>query len=239
MEHLLRRFTFVLPALLIGLVLGGLLVAGIRMSSWFGGPDPETVASGTLQSVREQARLTPMTGRFVAVVTSTRSRFGLRARKTLIMPGLVRYELDLAKIGQDDVRWDDDSQTLSVTLPPLEIAGPEIDLNQVQEYDEGGILMALTDAEQALDQANRQQAQRELMGQARQPVPMRLARDAAKRAVARSFAMPLRAAGFEASVEVRFADEPGQEPSFLDRSRSLKEVEREMKARRAREGEQP
>jgi hypothetical protein len=53
---------------------------------------------------------------------------------------------------------------------------------------------------------------------------MRLARDAAKRAVARSFAMPLRAAGIEANVEVRFAGEAGGDPSYLDRSRRIEDV---------------
>ena len=234
----MRRLTFILPTLLLGLILGALLVAGVRLGSWMQGPDPQTVASGTLESVREQARLTPMTARFVAVVTSTQTRFGLSARKTLILPGTVRYEVDLARIGEDDVSWNGDTSKLSVTLPPLEIAGPEIDLSQMQEYDEGGLLMRLTDAETRLDQANRQQAHRSLLAQARQPVPMRLARDAAKRAVARAFALPLRAAGFEADVEVRFSDEPANEPSYLDRSRSLKEVERDMNARRAREGNQ-
>ena len=54
-----------------------------------------------------------------------------------------------------------------MTLPPLEIAGPQIDLNQVQEYSEGGIVMALTDAERTLDAGQSPRAQEELMRQAR------------------------------------------------------------------------
>jgi hypothetical protein len=60
---------------------------------------------------------------------------------------------------------------------------------------------------------------------------MRLARDAAKRAVERSFAMPLRAAGIEAQVEVRFADEARQDPSYLDRSRRPEDVLKERATR--------
>ena len=71
--------------------------------------------------------------------------------------------------------------------------------------------MALTDAERTLDQANRRSAQDELMRQARERTPTGLARDAAMRAVARSFAMPLRAAGIDASVAVRFVDPAGRE----------------------------
>lgn len=227
----------IVPVLIVALLLGAILYVGSRVSDWLGGADPETVASGTLQSVREQARLTPLTARFVAVVTSTQSRFGLSARKTLIMPGMVRYEVDLARIQQSDLRWDGGSRTLSITLPPLELAGPEIDIGQIQEYGGGGVLTALTDAERVLDAANRQRAHQELLRQAREPIPMRLARDAAKSAVARSFAMPLRAAGIDATVEVRFADEPSQEPSYLDRSRSLEEVYNAAKARKAAEKE--
>ena len=56
------------------------------------------------------------------------------------------------------------------------------------------------------------------MRQARGPLPMSLARDAAMRDVARSFAMPLRAAGIDASVAVRFVDPCGAGGGELPRS---------------------
>lgn len=227
-----KRALLIVPAVLLGLLLGALLVGSLRVGDWFEGPDPETIAAASLQSMREQARLTTMTGRYVAVVTSRQSRFGLSAQKTLIMPGLVRYEVDLADLNQDDVSWRADTETLSITLPPLEISGPEIDFEDVREYQEGRVLMALTDAEQSLDQANRRHAQQALIRQARQPLPMRLARDAARKAVARSFAMPLRAAGIEANVEVRFADDPEDDPSYLDRSRRMEDVLKERQSGR-------
>jgi hypothetical protein len=231
MEHRrMRRKGQVFAALAAGLLLGALLVGALRFGDIFQGPDPETIAAASLQSVREQSKLTPFAARFVAVVTSSQTRFGLTAEKTLIMPGLVRYELDLAKLRQQDLKWDGASKTLSISLPPLEIAGPEIDLGQMREYGEGGVLMALSDAENRLDAANRRRGQQELVRQAREPMPMRLARDAARRAVARSFAMPLRAAGIEANVEVRFADEGSRDPSFLDRSRRIEEVLGEKQA---------
>jgi hypothetical protein len=229
-DRRVNRNGLILAALVGGLLLGALLAGGLKFGSLFGGPDPETIAAASLQSVREQARLTPFAARFVAVVTSTQTRFGLTAQKTLIMPGMVRYELDLAKLRQRDLRWDGASKTLSISLPPLEIAGPEIDLGQMKEYGEGGVLMALSDAESRLDAANRARGQQELVRQAREALPMRLARDAAKRAVARSFAMPLRAAGIEANVDVRFADEPGDDRSYLDRSRRIEDVLKERKA---------
>jgi hypothetical protein len=217
-----------IAAVLVGLVLGAVLMGSLRLSSLFGkGPDPETVATASLQSMREQARLTPFAARFVAVVTSTQSRFGLSAKKTLIMPGMVRYEIDLAKLQQRDLAWDPAASKLTITLPPLEISRPEINLSELQEYDSGGVLMALTKSEDSLDAANRQRGQQELVRQARAGLPMRLARDAAKRAVERSFAMPLKAAGIDAEVTARFADEGTQDPSYLDRSRRMEDVLKE------------
>jgi hypothetical protein len=93
--------------------------------------------------------------------------------------------------------------------------------------------MALTDAENTLDAVNRKRGQQELMRQARAAMPVRLARDAARRAVERSFAMPLRAAGIEAQVDVRFADEPGsRDPSLMDRSRRVEDVLKEREQAR-------
>ena len=224
----MKRYSLFLPVLLVGLIIGGLLVASLRIGDWFRGPDPETIAAASLQSVREQARLTPFSARFVAVVTSTQRRFGLSAQKTLIMPGTVRYELDLAKLRQQDMDWNDTTKTLSIALPPLEISAPQIDLTEVREYGGGGLLGTLTDAEKLLDATNRQAGQSELKRQAMQAMPMRLARDAATRAVERSFAMPLKAAGIDdATVVVRFRGDPDDDPSQLDRSRRVEDVLRE------------
>ena len=53
------------------------------------------------------------------------------------------------------------------------------------------------------------------------------ARNAAMRIVARSFAMPLRAAGIDASVTVRFMDPAGrEEASYLDRPNRIEDAVR-------------
>ncbi len=190
-----------------------------------GAPDPVTVATSSLQSLREQNRLSAFAARYVAVVTSTQTRLGLTAKKTLIMPGSVRYEVDLSRLGPNDLSWDRSANRLSVVLPPVEVVGPDVDIDQIREYGEGGILMALTDAESQIDAANRKAGQDELLKQARAPTPMRMARDAARRAIERNFELPLHAAGINATVDVRFADEP--DPSkheVWDMSRSPADV---------------
>jgi uncharacterized protein DUF4230 len=217
----LRKLAFLIP-LLLALLAGAGIGLLLRPTATAAGPDAEAIAAATLLSLRDEGRLTPFIGRFVAVVSASETRLGLTARKTLILPGSVRYGIDLGRLRRRDLAWDPATRTLTVTLPPLEISGPEIDLNHVQEYSEGGIVMALTDAERTLDQANSRSAQDELMRQARERTPTSLARNAAMRAVARSFAMPLRTAGIDASVAVRFLDPAGREEAyFLDRPRRI------------------
>lgn len=213
----MRKWFFLLPpllALLIGAAVGLLL----RPPADAPGPDATGIANATLLSVREQGRQIVFVGRFAAIVTASETRLGFTARKTLILPGAVRYAVDLSRMRRADLSWDADTVTLTVTLPPLEVAGPQLDFTGVQEYSDVGIVMALTDAERTIDEANRRAAQEELTRQARAPLPMNEARNAALRDVARSFALPLRAAGIEASVAARFIGPDGRETaSFLDR----------------------
>jgi hypothetical protein len=187
-------------------------------------PPPVSIAQASLQSMREQQRLTTLSARYVAVVTSRQERGVLTPEKTMIMQGDVRYEVNLAALTQDSLRWDEATKTLSVTLPPIEISEPQVDLKTIQEYDNGSLAFTFTSAEDALDNANRDAALKSLTEQARSPLPMRTARESAQRAIARSFALPLRAAGVDANVEVRFADQPRDEPAFMDGSRPLDEV---------------
>ena len=212
-----------LALLAIGLLIGLSVNAAARQPA----PDPAAIANRALLSVREQGRMVSLVGRYVAVVTTSDTRIGLTARKTLIMPGTVRYGVDLSRLRRQNLAWDEPTRTLTVTLPPLEISGPQVDLSQVQEYSEGGLVMALTDAERTLDQANRRRALEELMRQARDRIPTSQARNAAMRIVARGFAMPLRSAGIDASVTVRFVDPAGrEEASFLDRPNRIEDAVR-------------
>jgi hypothetical protein len=190
-------------------VLAAALFLGWRAwDGWQKSYDPETVVAASLQGLQEQNILVPFTARYVAVVTSTQSRMGLSAKKTLIMPGTVRYEVDLGKLRQSDLDWDAATNALTVTLPPLRLAGPEIDIDAISEFRDGAILLTLTDAEQTLDAANRKAAQDELIKQAKGATPMRLAQGAARTAIEQSFAMPLKAAGIDAKVTARFAEKP-------------------------------
>ena len=223
-------------ALVLGVVVG--MATGIA-DRLFGGPDPKTVATASLQSMRAQNRLTVFAARYVSVVTSEQNRFGglVSSERTLILPGDVRYELDLSKLEPKDVSWDGSSHTLRVRLPEVDVAGPDVDINAVKEYGSGGVLSALTNANQQLDDANRSRAVQDLRKQATAPLPMQLARQAARAAVERSFAMPLAAAGFkDVKVVARFPTEGTNETSYLDLSTPYEEAIKEAERLRAAEG---
>lgn len=239
MDRRLNR-PFVLAMVAVALILGVMLgmITGIA-DRIFGGPNPQTIASASLESMRAQNRLTVFAARYVSVVSSQQQRLGglVSSERTLILPGDVRYEIDLSKLQTNDVTWDGSSRTLKVKLPEIDIAGPDVDINSVKEYGGGGVLSALTNANQQLDQANRARAVSDLRNQATAAVPMRLARQSARQAIERSFAMPLLAAGFkDVKVVARFPTEGTDEPSYLDLSTPYNQVMEEAERRRAAEG---
>lgn len=211
-----------------GLIAGGVLWLGQRSLDRFWSPDPETIATASLEGLKAENRLTALVATYVAVVTSTQARFGLSAQRTLIMPGRVRYTVDLAKLKLGDLAWHKDSHTLDIVLPPLELEGPDVDPARMRAYDGGGLLLRFTDSGQALDSSNRQAAQTELLRQAREAAPMQFARDSARQAVMQSFALPLRAAGLDPIVRVRFQSEPDFPKAApfvpMDHSRSVAQV---------------
>jgi len=234
MENRLNKplvFAMVAVALLLGVLVGTSTGIADRL---FGGANPKTIASSSLESMRAQNRLIAFVARYVSVTTSETNRFGFSAKRTLIMPGDVRYELDLSKLQPKDVTWDASAKTLRVQLPEIEIAGPDVDLASAQEYGEGGVLSALTNADQQMDSANRAKAVADLRKQAQGATQMRLAHQAARQAIERSFAMPLLAAGFkDVKVVARFPTEGTDDPSYLDLSTPYDEAIKEAERRRA------
>lgn len=232
------RLPLLIGAVAVALLLGIALAGAGLVDRLLGGTDPKVIATSSLESMRAQNRLVVFVARYVSVTSASQSRFGLSAERTLILPGDVRYELDLSKLNQKDVQWDASSSTLTVQLPDVEISGPDVDLASAREYGSGGILSAVTNTEDRLDQANRARAVADLRNQAKGEVPMRLARQAARQAVERSFAMPLQAAGFQdAKVVARFPGEAQEDPSYLDRSTSYNEAIEQARRRRAAQGQ--
>jgi hypothetical protein len=236
MDSRLRNLV-ALAAIIVALILGVLVGVGTGIADRiFGGPNPETIATASLESMRAENRLTVFAARYVSVVTSQVQRLGglVSSQRTLILPGDVRYELDMSKLQPNDVTWDGSSHTLTVKLPEVDVAGPDIDINAVREYGGGGVLSALTDANQQLDQTNRARAVADLRKQATAQVPMQLARQSARAAVERSFAMPLQAAGFkDVKVVARFPTDGKDVPSYITGSVPYEQAIRDYERRKA------
>ncbi len=167
-------------------------------------PPVETIVASSLKSLQEQNRLSAFAARFVTVVTSRKEQLGFAAEKTLIIPAMARYEVDLAKLTKDALVWNASTRTLRMKLPPIEIGGPEFELTQAREYGSGAVLMTLTDIERLLDRSNHAKAKADVIAQAKAPTMIKLAQDASVRAITHSFALPLNAAGVEATIEVEF-----------------------------------
>jgi Protein of unknown function (DUF4230) len=186
--------------LALALLIGGVLWWTKRQIS----PPVESIVASSLESLHEQNRLTAFAARFVTVVTSRKEQMGFAAEKTLIIPAMVRYEVDMAKLSKADLVWDAQRKNLAITLPPMELAGPEFALDETREYGSGAVLMALTDVEKLLDQSNRAKAKADVLKQARSGTIWKMAQTASIRAVSQSFILPLKAAGVEANVKVEF-----------------------------------
>lgn len=199
----MRRLVLALVGVVVGLAIGFLL-GGLNTARLIGGgPTPETVVASSLQAVQRQSKLSVFAARSVVVITSSQARlFGFTAEKTLIVPGYVRYTLDLARLSRADLRWDAASRTLTVRAPALVIEGPQYNLADMREYKQGGLLFALTDAERDLDAANRARLNDAFLEQARAGTLLMMAREAGRDALERLFAVPLDAAGLEGAKVV-------------------------------------
>src|SRR4029079_16236053 len=101
----------IIVALLLGVAVGTSTGIADRI---FGGPKAETIAASSLESMRAQNRLIAFAARYVSVTTSTTSQFGFSAKRTLILPGDVRYELALSKLPPKAVSWDASRHTVHV-----------------------------------------------------------------------------------------------------------------------------
>jgi Protein of unknown function (DUF4230) len=237
MESLLNK-PLILAMVAVALALGVVVGMATGVADRLFGPNPKRIANASLESMRAENRLTVFAARYVSVVTGEQQRLGglVSSERTLILPGDVRYELDLSKLQNDDVSWDKSTHTLKVQLPEVEVAGPDVDINAVREYGGGGMLSALTNANQQLDAANRERAVTDLRKQATAAVPMQLAHQAARMAVERSFAMPLLAAGFkDVKVVARFPTEGQNDASYIDLSTPYEQAIQEAERRRAQE----
>lgn len=160
--------------------------------------DAQSVVTVSLKALKSQSRLVPLEASYVAVVTSEESRIGgmFHSKKTTIMPGQVRYEIDLSKLS---AQWDNQSHSLRVSLPPVEVSEPSVDMTKVTSYSEG-MLTSFSGVNDDLDKRNRDIGLQQLRQQAANGSVVSRAKEAATKAVEQMLGMPLRAAGVSAKI---------------------------------------
>lgn len=194
-------------------LLSGVAALNLMLAAWLiwraFAPSPYGDPLATSLVAFEKAnRLTVFSAQLAPVVASDDERLlgMLKSRQVAVIPARVDYTLDLAKMTRQQLQWDEASQRLTVTLPPLTVSRPNLDEARAQ-YLREGVWITRT-AQDKLTRDNTRLAEQQAATQAAQPVLMDLARAAAKDAMRQNLAVPLQVAGYgKATVEVRFDGE--------------------------------
>lgn len=159
----------------------------------------------SLVAFERQNTLTVFSAELAPVVSSNDSRlFGLvNSKQVAVIPARVDYTINLASIGRERLAWNAQTQTLGIKLPPLTLSRPNLDEARAQ-YLRDGIWIS-REAQDKLTRDNTKLAEGQAVAQARNPVLMNLARDAAKAAIRQNLAIPLHVAGYtKVKVDVTF-----------------------------------
>ena len=160
--------------------------------------------------------------------------FSSEQRATL--PFSVDYYVDLSKVDLGDTRYNSQSRTLRIEVPPVRIADPNIDLTRGKVGTAEGFWVSRRASadliRRGLTLTRTQAAQT-----AAKPENIQRAREEARQRIQALLKLPLEAAGHDdVSIAVRIAGEPGDDPSYLDASVTYNEAIAEARRRRAAEG---
>ncbi|MFQ3595188.1 MAG: DUF4230 domain-containing protein [Sphingomonadaceae bacterium] len=219
----MRMVLAVLAGFALAVLLALFVVPGMRdrLGATFGlATDARATAEAVLDSVRREQKLAVFSARLIvdssATYVKTAAGFdvpGTAARRTVIVPGRVTYVLDLSRLSQEDLAWDEARATLTVARPPVETLEPAVEIGKARIFDERGLLSAFTSADRDLDELTRGTLQAAMLAQARERDLLELAETAADEALRRTFELPLHAAGFErARVQIVRRDQPAALP---------------------------
>ncbi len=192
-----------------------LLVAALAWLAWekWGPEERGDIVATSMLAFEEQNALTVFSSRFDVVAESVSTPSvgpfevdALQSRQAMIVPATVEYRLDLSEMDRGNFAWDEATQNLDVTLPPLEVTTPNLNEAQARYFTDG--LYVSRDASVSLSRNNSQQAMQRAVDFASNAEVMGLARTAARRAVQQNLAIPLQVSGYgDVTVNVRFANE--------------------------------
>ncbi|MFZ4689881.1 MAG: DUF4230 domain-containing protein [Polymorphobacter sp.] len=172
--------------------------------------DSSKILNTALVSFRNINRLT-VSAAGVSGVTTIRQAgpFGAEIGanyKTIIVAGTVRYDLDLSKLTDKNIRWDSVKKTLFVNVPGIIVSQPSPDMRSMVEYKKGLEIPFVYD-ERAITKKAWNEIYSKMYIAARNPLYLNMAKESGRAAVTNNLELPLRAAGIDARVEVHFPGE--------------------------------
>lgn len=206
-----------------GVIVGVLLTLLASVGVWLSGdwvrdpvrdfvcdcPGPLKVARATLVEARQEEKLLVRSIRFdaraIAETPILASKPGmvpdmvwnmLKGRKTLVIPVEVGYAVDLSRMTEQDLSWDDAALTLTVMRPPVQAQQPQPDATHARYEVDNGLVIWWRGAEARLDETVLQAVLSNAALGASGAKPKAAAEQDADTVVARTFRRPLHAAGF-------------------------------------------
>lgn len=174
-----------------------------------------------------------LSGKTVAKGTNEGFLGLVKSEQTTTIPFTVDYFVDVTRVDERSYRWNPETKTLTVDIPDVTVAKPNIDETAARSKQSG--LYISRGASLDLARQTSQRAAARSKEAAQKPENLQKARANAKAVVARMAQGPLAAAGLgEVRVEVSFpwerknaTDVP---PERWDQSRRMEEVLEERKA---------
>jgi hypothetical protein len=166
-------------------------------------------------------------------VTSVNQGRIFKSEQRATLPFSVDYFVDLSKVDLRNTNFDPQTGTLTVEVPPVRAAEPNVDLTKGKVGTAEGFWVSRRASAILIRRAlNLTQAQAERT--AAKAEHMNRAREEARQRVTALLELPLKATGYDdVRVAVTFPGERTEDPSYLDQSISYEEAMEEARRRRA------
>ena len=180
------------------------------------------VVQATLSGASD-LKVSTLRGTVQSTATDTRGLGMLTSTRVMKAPFEVEYFVDVSGLDAKDFGWDPARRTLIVNAPAVRVGSVNVDEAQTYLDRTTGVFVTRA-AMAALRQQASARADRVATAEARRPERLAQAQANARRSIAALFRGPLAAAGLDARVVVRFANDPSRDDARWDTSRSLAEV---------------
>lgn len=169
------------------------------------------VVATVLTSAQQMNQITVFAARLVAVTQTvdhtyiTKDRYlpALDQRNILIAPGSVRYDIEFKNMQSRNFYWDEKANKLWIVIEDPVPNDVNIDERETKTFKDGISVPWVGDDERN-HKRNLDAAYADIKKQASSPLLLNLARETGRTAIKNNFLLPLRVAGIDAEVIVRF-----------------------------------